>query len=243
MTRIDKRKADDLRPLTITTGFIRTADGSAFVECGRTRIICTATVENKVPPFRSESGLGWIHAEYGMLPGSTGKRKPRPLLKQDGRSMEIQRLIGRSLRSVVDMAALGERTVTVDCDVIEADGGTRTASITGGFVALALALRRLLKSGDITRPPIKDQVAAVSVGLVHGQALLDLCYEEDSRAQADLNLIMTGRGGVVEVQGTAEGDPFSRAQLDELLNLGESGIQRLLRAQKQALNDAEDGPN
>ena len=238
MTRIDKRKADGLRPLAITPGFIPSAGGSVLMECGRTRIICTASVEDKVPPFRIESGLGWVHAEYGMLPGSTGKRKPRPILKQDGRAMEIQRLIGRSLRSVVDMAVLGERTVTVDCDVIEADGGTRTASVTGGFVALVLAVRRYLEAGKMSRSPVTDHVAAVSVGLVQGEALLDLCYEEDSGAQTDLNLVMTGAGGVVEVQGTAEGAPFSRAQLDELLLLGEYGIQRLVQAQKHALGEA-----
>ncbi|MFZ5973874.1 MAG: ribonuclease PH [Bacillota bacterium] len=235
MTRIDKRKADELRPFTITPGFIPSADGSVLMECGHTRIICTATAEDKVPPFRIESGLGWIHAEYGMLPGSTIKRKARPILKQDGRSMEIQRLIGRSLRSVANMAALGERTITVDCDVIEADGGTRTASVTGGFVALVLAVGRLIEEGKIGKSPILDYVAAVSAGLVNGEALLDLCYAEDSGAQADLNLVMTGTGGVVEVQGTAEDGPFSRAQLDALLMLGEQGIQRLVQAQKQAL--------
>ncbi len=238
MIRIDNRKADELRPVTITPGFIPSADGSVLMECGRTRVICTATLEDKVPPFRLETGLGWVHAEYGMLPGSTGrKRKPRPILRQDGRAAEIQRLIGRSLRSVVDMALLGERTITVDCDVIEADGGTRTASVTGGFVALALAVRRHRKEGDLSDSPLLDHLAAVSVGLVQNKALLDLCYTEDSGAQADLNLVMTGKGGVVEVQGTAEGGPFSRRQLDELLALGNKGIRELIRAQKRALGE------
>lgn len=236
MTRIDFRQADEMRPVRMTPGFIPSADGSALMECGRTRIICTAVVEDRLPPFRMETGLGWVHAEYGMLPGSTGTRKPRPILKQDGRAMEIQRLIGRSLRAVVDMAALGERTVTVDCDVIEADGGTRTASVTGGFVALALALGRCVEDGKLPALPLLDQVAAVSVGLVDGQALLDLCYAEDSRAQADLNLVMSGGGGVIEVQGTAEDKPFPRAQLDTLLSLGEKGIGALLEAQRQALD-------
>ena len=239
MTRIDNRAADALRPVAITPGFIPSADGSVLIECGRTRVICTATLEDKVPPFRMETGLGWVHAEYGMLPGSTGRRrKPRPILKQDGRAAEIQRLIGRSLRSVVDMALLGERTITVDCDVIEADGGTRTASVTGGFVALALAIRRHLADGTLAGSPLLDQVAAVSVGLVKGEALLDLCYIEDSGAQADLNLVMTGSGGVVEVQGTAEGGPFTRRQLDKLLALGEKGIRELIEAQKRALGKA-----
>ena len=218
-SRGDGRSPGDLRPITITPGFMRTATGSALIEAGGTRVICTATVENEVPRWMSGQGRGWVTAEYGMLPASTGERKRRDVSKgrPDGRTVEIQRLIGRSLRGVVDFAGLGERTVWIDCDVLEADGGTRCAAITGGYVALELALRKVMADGGLDRLPLNQSVAAVSCGVVDGRALLDLDYSEDSTAEVDANVVMTGDGGLVEVQATAERTPLSRASLDELL--------------------------
>ncbi len=230
------RPADGLRPVTIEPGFVRSATGSALISCGETRVICTASVQESVPRWMSGRGRGWVTAEYGMLPASTGDRKPRDITrgKADGRSVEIQRLIGRSLRGVVDFAALGERTVYVDCDVLQADGGTRCASITGGFVALHLALLRLVEERKLESVPLTGSVAAVSCGIVDGVPLLDLDYPEDSSAEVDANVVMTGDGGLVEVQATAERTPLSRAHLDDLLALAESGIATLRAAQAAA---------
>lgn len=235
--RHDGRTPRDLRPVTITRDYITHAEGSVLIEVGRTRVICTATVEEKVPPFLKGKGEGWITAEYGMLPRATGQRNQREVTrgKQGGRTMEIQRLIGRALRSVIDLKRLGERTLWIDCDVIQADGGTRTASITGAFVAMVDACARLKEQGLLHRLPISDYLAATSVGIVNGVPMLDLAYEEDSRAGVDLNLVMTGTGGLVEVQGTGEAGPFSRGQLDELLALAESGIGRLIAIQRATL--------
>ncbi len=235
--RTDGRSPGDLRPVTITTDFVRTATGSALMEIGGTRVICTATVENAVPRWMAGKGRGWVTAEYGMLPASTGERKRRDVSKgrPDGRSVEIQRLIGRSLRGVVDFEALGERTVWIDCDVLEADGGTRCAAITGGYVALELALRKVQKKGDLDQLPLTGSVAAVSCGVVGARALLDLDYSEDSTAEVDANVVMTGDGGLVEVQATAERTPLSRASLDELLALAADGIDRLRAAQETAV--------
>jgi ribonuclease PH len=237
MTRIDGRSADELRPVTMTPGFIRGADGSVLIEVGLTRVICTATVEEGVPLFLRDSGRGWVTAEYGMLPGSSTTRIARESVRGriGGRTHEIQRLIGRSLRAVIDLAALGPRTVWIDCDVIEADGGTRTASITGGYIALALATRRLRERGLITAEPLRDSVAAVSVGVVAGTALVDLCYVEDSKADVDMNVVMTGTARYVEIQGTAEAAPFSAEQLDHLRSLGAAGIARLTEIQRGVL--------
>jgi ribonuclease PH len=231
------RRADELRPVTIEPGFVRTATGSALIACGGTRVICTASVQESVPRWMMGQGRGWMTAEYGMLPASTGDRKQRDVTKGrlDGRSVEIQRLIGRSLRGVADLAALGERTIYVDCDVLEADGGTRCASITGGYVALALACRRLVDEGKLKRLPLTGSVAAVSCGIVDGTPLLDLDYPEDSTAEVDANVVMTGDGGLVEVQATAERTPLSRAHLDELLLLAQKGIEGLRAAQESAL--------
>jgi ribonuclease PH len=230
----------DLRPVTIEPGFVRSATGSALISCGDTRVICTASVQESVPKWMAGRGRGWVTAEYGMLPASTGERKPREITKgrADGRSVEIQRLIGRSLRGVVDFAALGERTVYIDCDVLQADGGTRCASITGGFVALDLACRRLVAEGRLGRSPLDGSVAAVSCGIVDGAALLDLDYPEDSSAEVDANVVMTGDGGLVEVQATAERTPLSRASLDELLSLAQHGIEALREAQAAAVEAA-----
>ena len=235
--RNDGRQPNDLRPVTIEPGFISTAAGSALITCGGTRVICTASVDENVPKWMSGRGSGWVTAEYGMLPASTGDRKRRDSSKGkvDGRTVEIQRLIGRSLRAVVDFELLGERSVWVDCDVIEADGGTRCASITGACVALELAFQGLIEKGLIERNPITDDgVAAVSCGIVGGVPLLDLDYSEDSTAEVDANIVMTGAGGLVEVQATSERMPLSRTHLDDLLELGESGIKRLLAAQAAA---------
>ena len=231
------RAADELRPVTIEPGFVRTATGSALISCGGTRVICTASAQESVPRWMLGKGRGWLTAEYGMLPASTGERKQRDIAKgkQDGRGIEIQRLIGRSLRGVTDLEALGERTVYIDCDVLEADGGTRCAAITGGFVALELALRRLVAEEKLPAVPLSGSVAAVSCGMVDGVALLDLDYSEDSRAEVDANVVMTGDGGLVEVQATAERTPLSRASLDELLALGAAGIERLRAAQQAAV--------
>jgi len=231
------RHPDQLRPVQFTRRFTRHAEGSVLVEFGDTKVLCTATIENGVPGFLRNSGQGWITAEYGMLPRSTHTRSAREAArgKQSGRTQEIQRLIGRSLRSVVDMKALGERTVTIDCDVLQADGGTRTASITGGFVALADAMATLVKRRDLAASPLHGQVAAVSVGIVGGMPVLDLDYKEDSEAETDMNVVMNGGGAYVEVQGTAEGHAFRRHELDQLLNLAATGIGELLALQQQAL--------
>ncbi|HJS94205.1 MAG TPA: ribonuclease PH [Solirubrobacteraceae bacterium] len=229
------RAPDQLRPMSIEPGFVRTATGSALISMGETRVICTASVQNSVPRWLAGSGRGWVTAEYGMLPASTGERKQRDVSRgrPDGRTVEIQRLIGRSLRGVVDFAGLGERTVYVDCDVLQADGGTRCASITGGMVALSLAFSRLISEGALERMPLTGSVAAVSCGIVGGVPLLDLDYSEDSTAEVDANVVMTGDGGLVEVQATAERTPLSRAHLDDLLALAAGGIVEL-----RALQDA-----
>ena len=231
------RGPDELRPVTIEPGFVRTATGSALISMGETRVICTASAQNSVPRWLAGSGKGWVTAEYGMLPASTGDRKQRDISKGrlDGRSVEIQRLIGRSLRGVVDLRALGERSVYVDCDVLQADGGTRCASITGGLVALRLAFVRLRAEGALERTPLIGTVAAVSCGMVDGVALLDLDYPEDSAAEVDANVVMTGEGGLVEVQATAERTPLSRAHLDDLLALAARGIEQLRAAQDEAV--------
>jgi len=233
--RKDGRKADELRKIKITRNYIKSAEGSVLIEMGDTKVLCTATVENSVPPFLRGKGTGWVTAEYAMLPCSSAQRISRERSKVGGRTHEIQRLIGRSLRSVIDMKALGERTILLDCDVIQADGGTRTASITGAYIALVDALRHIKKQGMIVALPIKDHLAAVSVGIVKGKPMLDLCYVEDSTAEVDMNLVMTGSGKIVEVQGTAEGEPFSKAELVKLLALGEKGIKTLIKKQKEVL--------
>jgi len=231
------RAADQLRPVSITPGFVPTATGSALITAGETRVICTASAQDGVPRWLQGSGRGWLTAEYGMLPASTGERRARDISKGrlDGRSVEIQRLIGRSLRGVVDFEALGERTIYIDCDVLTADGGTRCASITGGMVALALAVRRLLAAGVLARSPLTGTVAAVSCGIVEGVPLLDLDYAEDSAAEVDANVVMTGDGGLIEVQATAERTPLSRAHLDQLLALAAAGIEALRAAQEAAI--------
>jgi ribonuclease PH len=238
--RTDGRGADELRPVRIEPGFMRSATGSALIEAGGTRVICTASVEESVPRWMKGKGKGWVTAEYGMLPASTGDRKQRDVTKgrPDGRTVEIQRLIGRSLRGVIDFKALGERTVWVDCDVLEADGGTRCASITGGYVALELALQRLVGAGKLDALPLNGSVAAVSCGVVGGEPLLDLDYPEDSTAEVDMNVVMTGEGGLVEVQATGERTPLSRTSLDALLALAASGIEQLRAAQRAAVDGA-----
>jgi ribonuclease PH len=231
------RTPDELRPTTIEPGFVRTATGSALISVGETRVICTASAQEGVPRWMTGKGRGWVTAEYGMLPASTGERKQRDATRgrQDGRTIEIQRLIGRSLRVAVDFQALGERTIYLDCDVLQADGGTRCASITGAYVALALACARLQGEGRFERSPLVESLAAVSCGIVDGSALLDLDYSEDSTAEVDANVVMTGSGGLVEVQATAERTPLSRAHLDELLALAAAGIEQLRAAQEQAI--------
>ena len=240
MPRSDGRTSTDLRPVKLTCDFISQSDGSVLIEVGRTRVICTTTIEEGVPPFLKNSGRGWVTAEYGMLPGSSTSRIARESSrgKVGGRTHEIQRLIGRSLRAVTDMAALGERTLWIDCDVIEADGGTRTASITGSYVALALAVHRLRQKGLISGQPLIDSVAAVSVGIVGGQLLVDLCYAEDSTADVDMNLVMTGKGAFIEVQGTAEAHPFSAEQLARLTSLASDAIAALGEMQRATLRAA-----
>lgn len=235
-TRSFERSDAAIRPVSIEPGFVSTADGSALISVGGTRVICTASVSSKVPKWMEGRGTGWVTAEYSMLPASTGDRKPRDISKGklDGRSVEIQRLIGRSLRVAVDFKALGERSVYVDCDVLEADGGTRCAAITGGYVALHLALAQLVADGEIKNFPLTTAVAAVSVGMVDGRAVCDLDYSEDSTAEVDANVVMTGDGGLIEVQATAEQTPLSRASLDELLSLAEAGISELRVAQEEA---------
>lgn len=235
--RRTERAADALRPVRITPHFLPHTDGSVLIEAGNTKIICTATIDENVPPFLRGKNQGWVTAEYGMLPASTASRMRREAAagKQSGRTQEIQRLIGRSLRAAVDLAQLGERQILIDCDVIQADGGTRTASITGAYVALSLAVAKLLADGRLACSPIRDSVAAVSVGVVGGVPLLDLDYPEDSGCDSDVNLIMTGSGKIIEIQGTAEGAPFDFAELEALLALGKKGISELTRLQQQAL--------
>jgi ribonuclease PH len=235
--RNDGRHADQLRTIKITPDFISQAEGSVLIEVGKTRVICTATVDDGVPSFLKGSGKGWVTSEYGMLPRATEERTPREAArgKQTGRTLEIQRLIGRSLRAITDQEALGERTVFLDCDVIEADGGTRTASITGAFVAFALAIERIVAAGMLKNSPLIDSVAATSVGIVDDVALLDLCYEEDARAEVDMNVVMTGSGDFVEIQATAEGRPFAGSEMQDLLALAAAGIRRLYDAQREVL--------
>lgn len=237
MRRLDGRQADQLRPIKISRGVLDFPEGSVLVEAGRTRVLCTCSVQEGVPPFLKGSGRGWVTAEYAMLPRSTPERIPREISRgrQAGRSQEIQRLIGRALRAVVDMDGLGERTLIMDCDVLQADGGTRTAAITGCFVALIEGLQTLRRQGVTSDLPVASFVAAVSVGLVQGTPLLDLTYEEDARAEVDMNVVMTDSGQLVEVQGTAERQPFARRQLDALLDLAEIGIRQLLQVQREAL--------
>lgn len=237
MTRNDGRGAKELRPVAITRNFIKHAEGSVLIEFGDTRVICTASVEESVPPFLRGKGTGWVTAEYSMLPRATHTRSAREAAKgkQSGRTLEIQRLIGRSLRAVVDLAKLGERSIHIDCDVIQADGGTRTASITGAYVALVDALKTLQKRGLLGEMPIRESVAAVSVGIVDGEALLDLNYPEDSAAEVDMNYVMTSSDRFVEVQGTAEAEPFTIAQMDEMRELAMSGIRRLFEIQREVL--------
>ena len=236
-TRTDGRRADELREVRITPGFMPYAEGSALIEMGQTRVICTATLDDRVPPFRRNTGQGWLTAEYAMLPRATQQRTQRETGRggPSGRTHEIQRLIGRSLRAVTNLARIGERTITVDCDVMQADGGTRTASITGAYVALVLACRRLVSEKRIGALPVEGEVAAVSVGMVAGVPLLDLKYDEDSRAAVDMNVVCTGDGRFVELQGTAEGQPFSREEMDALLALAAVGVQNLFAAQRDAL--------
>jgi ribonuclease PH len=235
--RTDGRKPAQLRAVTITPRYIRTAEGSVLIEMGDTRVICTAKLEERVPPFLRNTGKGWITAEYGMLPGSSQTRIGRESArgKIGGRTHEIQRLIGRSLRAVADLRSLGEKTIWIDCDVIQADGGTRTASITGAYVALADAVRGWLERGVIATNPLKDAVAAVSIGIIEGKILLDLCYDEDSRADVDMNFVMTGAGKFIEVQGTAEAAPFTRRQMEKMAELAEQGIKELLKTQKKVI--------
>ncbi|MDE0829585.1 MAG: ribonuclease PH [Vicinamibacterales bacterium] len=238
-TRTHARPVDQLRPTVLTPHYLEHAEGSVLIEAGRTRVICTASVEDKLPPFLRGSGKGWVTAEYGMLPRATSTRNSREASrgKQSGRTQEIQRLIGRSLRAVTQLEALGERTVWVDCDVIQADGGTRTAAITGGFVALVLALQRLKERGTLKQIPVTDHVAAISVGIVKGTPLLDLAYDEDSTADVDMNVVMTGDGRFIEVQGTAEGAPFTRESHDTLLALAEAGIGELVSLQRELVGE------
>ena len=237
MMRTDGRSAEQLRPVTITTDYLRTAEGSALIECGNTRVLCTASVEDSIPPFLRNTGKGWVTAEYAMLPRATVTRTPREVTKgkPSGRTHEIQRLIGRCLRSVVDLGALGERSIIVDCDVLQADGGTRTAAITGAYVALAIAIGTLVEYKVIPKQPIIDSVAATSVGIVNGAPMLDLCYEEDSRADVDMNLALTGSGRFIELQATSERAPFDDDALEELLRIGRAGVAQLKQAQDQAL--------
>ncbi|MDQ5836753.1 MAG: ribonuclease PH [Acidobacteriota bacterium] len=238
--RTDGRRADELREVRITPGFMPYAEGSALIELGRTRVVCTATLEDRVPPFRRNTGQGWLTAEYSMLPRATQQRTQRESGRggPTGRTHEIQRLIGRSLRAVTNLQRLGERTITLDCDVLQADGGTRTASITGAYVALVLACRRLVKENRLPAVPVRGEVAAVSVGLVGGAALLDLKYDEDSRAEVDMNVVCTGDGRFIELQGTAEGQPFSQDEMNELLALARRGLSTLFDAQRAALDAA-----
>ncbi|HSC29372.1 MAG TPA: ribonuclease PH [Vicinamibacterales bacterium] len=239
MTRSDGRAPGRMRPTKMTPNFLMHAEGSVLIEVGRTRVVCSASVEDRVPPFLRNTGKGWVTAEYGMLPRATTTRTQREASagKVGGRTQEIQRLIGRSLRSVTRLPELGERTVWIDCDVIQADGGTRTASITGGFVALVLALQRLRDLGHVKGVPVQDFVAATSVGVVSGVPMLDLAYDEDSRADVDMNIVKTGDGRFIEVQGTAEGPPFERKALDDLMDLADDGIRELVALQRSVVGD------
>jgi ribonuclease PH len=239
--RTDGRAPDELRPARITPGFLPYAEGSVLIEMGNTRVVCSASLEERVPPFLRNSGQGWLTAEYSMLPRATQTRTARETGRggPSGRTHEIQRLIGRSLRAIADMKALGERTIAIDCDVLQADGGTRTAAITGAYVAFALASQHLLKSGKIVRSLTIDHVAAVSVGIVGNTPLLDLKYDEDSRAEVDMNVVCTGDGRFIELQGTAEREPFSRAQMDELVELGVRGIEALIDMQKEVISQSQ----
>ena len=237
MIRSHQRTPAQVRPVRIIRQYIKHAAGSALIECGDTKVICTASVVEQVPPFLKGQGQGWLTAEYGMLPGSTHTRMQREASKgkQSGRTMEIQRLIGRALRAVTDLKALGERQITLDCDVLQADGGTRCASITGAWIALYEACEKLVQAGKLPANPVRDHVAAISVGIFEGSPVLDLDYPEDSNCDTDMNVIMTGKGGIVEVQGTAEGEPFSREQMNVLMDLAEMGIRQLVAAQESAL--------
>jgi ribonuclease PH len=235
--RIDGRGPEDLRKVHITRRYLKHPEGSCLIELGQTKVICTASVEESVPPFLKNSGRGWVTAEYGMLPRSCSSRVPRG--KDSGRTSEIQRLVGRSLRAVVDMKPLGERTIYLDCDVIQADGGTRTASITGSCVALIDALHAMKRKGQIAEIPLKDFAAAISVGIVDGTPMLDLCYEEDVKAEVDMNIVMTGSGQYIEVQGTAERVPFSKKQMDILQDLAKDGIEKLVALQRDLLKDVK----
>jgi ribonuclease PH len=232
--RIDQRQPEQMRPVKVQTDYLLTAEGSALIEVGNTRVLCAASVEETVPPFLRGSGKGWVTAEYSMLPRATATRTAREISKgrASGRTMEIQRLIGRSLRSVIDMDMLGERSIILDCDVLQADGGTRTAAITGAYIALSAAIRQLVKFGALKKSPIRDFVAATSVGLIRGTPMLDLCYEEDSQADVDMNVVMTGSGKFVELQATAEKTAFDDAQMSEMLALARSGIEQLVAIQK-----------
>jgi ribonuclease PH len=236
--RSDNREAGQMRPVNIVRDYIATAEGSVLIEVGNTRVICTASVEESVPPFLRHSGKGWITSEYSMIPRATLTRTPREASKGriGGRTHEIQRLIGRSLRAVADLTRLGERSIFIDCDVIQADGGTRTASITGAFVALGLAMERLVEAGTLSAAPLRDFVAATSVGIVDGEVMLDLCYEEDSRAQVDMNLVMTGGKKIVEIQGTAEQQPFDDVQLKKMMDMARKGIESLIGKQQAVLS-------
>jgi ribonuclease PH len=233
--RSDGRESQALRPVKITRNYLKHAEGSVLIQIGDTKVICTASVEERVPPFLRNTGKGWVTAEYSMLPRSTNTRTPRDKGGGGGRTFEIQRLIGRSLRSITDLTAFGERTIWIDCDVIQADGGTRTASITGAYVALVDAFRKMVKNVMIENVPVKDSVAAISVGKVGGEVLLDLNYEEDSKAEVDMNVVMTGGGKFVEIQGTAEGGVFTKKEADELMKVAQNGIKALTRIQKKAL--------
>jgi len=235
MSRADGRESDVLRQVKITKDNMMHAEGSCLIECGRTQVICTASVENNVPILLKDSGRGWVTAEYGMLPRSCTTRIRRDKAGSGGRTQEIQRLIGRSLRGIVDMKRLGERTIKIDCDVIQADGGTRTASITGGYIALALAIKKLQKQGVLKESPLTDSVAAVSVGIFKDDLLLDLNYEEDSNAEMDMNVVMIGEGKFIEVQGTAEGRAFSKSEMDQLLELAKKGVNELMEIQKKVI--------
>ena len=242
MQRIDGRKNEQIRPVKIIRNYLKHAEGSVLIEMGDTRVICTASVDDKVPPFIKGTGKGWITSEYGMLPRSTEVRKPRESArgKIDGRTMEIQRLIGRALRSIVNLEKLGEITIYIDCDVIQADGGTRTASITGSFVALVDALYKLVQQEKLEEMPLNGYIAAVSVGIKDGEAILDLNYSEDSTCQVDMNMVMTDKGEFIEIQGTGEESPFNKAQLREMMELAEKGIQELIEIQKQSLGEIAD---
>lgn len=236
MERKDKRAVDQIRNTKITPNISPYAEGSALIEVGNTKVICTATVEEKVPPFLRNKGTGWVTAEYAMLPRATHTRTNRETNRPSGRTQEIQRLIGRSLRAIVDMKALGERQIFIDCDVILADGGTRCASITGSYVAMALAIKKLMSKGTLKKSPIISEVAAISVGMLDNTAILDLCYEEDSTAEVDMNIVCTGAGKFIEIQGTAEREPFNRDQMNEMLELAEKGINNLFTIQRYAIN-------